>query len=85
MGTRNSTCSTARVRALAAFGSLRRPLPYAAGLMAGVRLLGAALAFAALPGAGVYSPPASGAFAYNSFVPALSAGVEYVDPCSDNR
>lgn len=43
-------------------------------------LLGASTAFAALNDAGVYAPPATGAFAYNGFVPELLPGVAYVDP-----
>jgi hypothetical protein len=33
-----------------------------------------------LPDALVHAPPATGAFAYNSFVPALAHGASYVDP-----
>jgi hypothetical protein len=52
-----------------------------AGLVIGVSMLMmTAAAFAALTDAGVYAPPASGSFAYNSFVPLPIPGDAYVDP-----
>ncbi len=37
-------------------------------------------AFAAITGSGSYPPPATGSFAYNSFIPATGVGSTYVDP-----
>lgn len=37
-------------------------------------------AFSAQIDGAVYSPPATGPFAYNTFVPALTPGASYVDP-----
>jgi hypothetical protein len=57
-----------------------RRLPMAGMLLVAFVLLGAGLALAALTGAAVYAPPATGAFAYNRFIPVLTPGVSYVDP-----
>jgi hypothetical protein len=61
-------------------GVVGRRLPMAGMLLVAFVLLGAGLALAALTGAAVYAPPATGAFPYNSFIPVLTPGVSYVDP-----
>src|SRR5262249_55498787 len=72
MGTRHSLRSAAKAltqsstRLGAVLVSAALLLPAAAG------------AFAAITGSGAYPPPASGAFAYNRFIPA--PGSAYVDP-----
>src|SRR5215470_5806350 len=48
--------------------------------VAGFVLLAADIPFAALTGSAVSAPPATGSFAYNTFIPALVPGASYVDP-----
>ena len=48
--------------------------------IAGIVLLTAASPFAALTASATYAPPATGPFAYNTFVPPLVPGASYLDP-----
>src|SRR5262245_31795738 len=80
MGTRNSTSSAVQHRVLATRAPRRQFIVGTALTGAALVLLAAVLASAALSGSGSYAPPASGAFAYNSFTPPLVPGTVFVDP-----
>lgn len=88
MGTRHSAVSglsTRIVDAPAAPGRLLRMVLLRGAKAVSLSLiafliLGAGIASAVLSGSGSYAPPATGAFAYNSFVPALTGGASYADP-----
>src|SRR5262245_6440226 len=74
MGSRSSLRSlvTAQARSFTVYSGV---------LVSAVLVLSAAVvAFAAMTGSGSYPPPATGAFAYNTFVPPTPAGSAYVDP-----
>ncbi|HXJ82838.1 MAG TPA: hypothetical protein VMS64_29640 [Candidatus Methylomirabilis sp.] len=76
MGTGRST----RARIIPLSGIAPRFVAYEGLVAAAVVLLGSVLAFAGLTDTGIHPPPATGAFAYNSFAPSLSPGTAYVDP-----